>query len=88
MENQIAHLKREWKVYVMAAWMIVVSGFLYHLSGKLEALQRTNLKLSSDVDAVESILISTDSNVAEMKKQLDVTSDKVAVVHKRIMRRR
>jgi hypothetical protein len=88
MENQMAHLKKQWKIYVVAAWMIAVSGFLFYLNLKLEALHQTNLKLSSDVDSVESILISTDSNVAEVKKQVDVIFDKVGVVHQRVMRRR
>ncbi|PID40679.1 MAG: hypothetical protein CR984_01875, partial [Proteobacteria bacterium] len=80
--------KKDWRTYAMAVWMIAVSGFLYHLNGKVEALRQTSLKLSSDVDSVESILISTDSNVADVKKQVDVIHDKMAVVHRRVMRRR
>ena len=88
MQSLVAHLKREWKVYVMALWMIGVSGFLYYLYGQIQTLQRTSLKLSSDVNTMEGIVISTDSNVAEIKKQVDGMSAKVTVIHKRVMRRR
>jgi hypothetical protein len=87
MENFVAHLKKEWKVYAMGIWMIGVTGFLYNLHGQLQAMKQTEIKLSSDVDSMESILISTDGNVAEMKKQVGDISSKVKTIHKRVMRR-
>ena len=87
METIVVHIKKEWKAYVMAIWMIGVTGFLYHLNGQFLVVQQTSLKLSSDVDSIESILISTDSNVADVKKQVEDMSSKVAIIHKRIMRR-
>jgi len=88
MQSVVAHLKSEWKVYVMALWMIGVSGFLYYLDGQVQALQQTSLKLGSAVESMQGILISTDGNVAEIKKQVDDMSAKVTVIHKRVMRRR
>jgi hypothetical protein len=87
MEKFVAHIKREWKVYILAIWMIGVTGYLYRLNGQIEAIKQTNLKLSSDVDSIESIFISTDNNVAEVKKQVEEISAKMAIIHKRIMRR-
>ena len=87
METIVVHIKKEWKAYVMAIWMIGVTGFLYHLNGQFLVVQQTSLKLSSDVDSIESILISTDSNVAEVKNQVGEISTKMRVIHKRIMRR-
>ena len=87
MQKVIAHLKKEWKVYVVAIWMIGVTGFLYHLNGQIQAIKQTSVKLSSDVDSIESILISTDSNVAEVKKQVGEISPKIKNIHKRVMRR-
>jgi hypothetical protein len=88
MQSVVAHLKKEWKVYVMALWMIGVSGFLYYLNGQVQSLQQRSLKLGSDMDAIEGVLISTDGNVQAIKKQVDDMSARVAVIHKRIMRRR
>ncbi|MCB2147935.1 MAG: hypothetical protein KQI81_15770 [Deltaproteobacteria bacterium] len=87
MENVAAHLKKEWKNYVMAIWMLGVTGFLYHLNEQILVIEQASMKLSSDVDSIESILISTDSNVADVKKQIEEISTKVTVIHKRVMRR-
>lgn len=87
MQKFVAHIKTEWKVYVMAIWMIGVTGFLYHLNGEVREIKQTSIKLSSDVDSIESIFISTDNNVAEVKKQVEGMSAKVAIIHKRVMRR-
>ena len=87
METVVAHIRKEWKVYVMAIWMIGVTGFLYHLSGQVREIGQTSIKLSSDVDSIESIFISTDNNVADVKKQVEGMSAKVAIIHKRVMRR-
>ena len=87
MSKVVAHLKKEWKVYVMAIWMIGVTGFLYHLNGQVQEVKQTSIKLSSDVDSIESIFISTDNNVADIKKQVEGMTSKVAIIHKRVMRR-
>lgn len=87
METAVAHIRKEWKVYVMAVWMIGVTGFLYHLNEQVREIKQTSIKLSSDVDAIESIFISTDNNVADVKKQVEGMSAKVAIIHKRVMRR-
>ena len=87
METAVAHIRKEWKVYVMAVWMIGVTGFLYNLNEQVREIKQTSIKLSSDVDAIESIFISTDNNVADVKRQVEGMSAKVAIIHKRVMRR-
>lgn len=88
MNKVITHLKKTWKVYIMGIWMIGVSGFLYYLNGQVRTLNQASLKLSSDVDSVESILIGTDGNVAAMKKKVDDMAAKMETVYLRVMRRR
>ena len=87
MQKVVAHLKKEWKVYAMAIWMAGVTGFLFHTNGRVLAVQQTSMKLSADVDSIESILIGTDGNVAEVKKQMGDMSSKMRNVYKRVMRR-
>lgn len=88
MNKVITHLKKTWKVYIMGIWMIGVSGFLYYLNGQVRTLNQASMKLSSDVDSIESILIGTDGNVAAMKKKVDDISAKMETVYLRVMRRR
>lgn len=87
MSDFVGNLKREWKLYVMAIWMIGVTGFLVHLNTVVQDVRQTCQKLDSDIGSIESILISTDGNVAEMKKRVDDMSAKVSVLYKRVRRR-
>ena len=87
MQNPAARIKNEWKAIVLAVWMIAVSGYLIYLNSTVQELRQVALKLSSDVDSVESILISTDNNVTDIKKRVDEMSAKVDILHKRIRRR-
>ena len=87
MQKYVVHLKKEWKVYAMGIWMLGVTGFLYCQNGQIQAIKQTQVKLSSDVDSIESILIGTDGNVDEMKKQVAGISSRVKTIHKRVMRR-
>lgn len=87
MQNPAARIKNEWKAIVLAVWMIAVSGYLIYLNSTVQELRQVALKLSSDVDSVESILISTDNNVIDIKKRVDEMSAKVDILHKRIRRR-
>lgn len=88
MDNLTAHLKKEWKVYVMALWMIAVTGFLFYLNSTIQETRQACAKLVSDVDSIESVLISTDANVANMKETVDEMSNKVDTIHQRIRRLR
>jgi hypothetical protein len=88
MDKVITHLKKTWKVYIMGIWMIGVSGFLVYLNGQVRTLNQTSMKLSSDVDSIESVLIGADGNVAAMKKKVDDMSAKMETVYLRVMRRR
>ena len=87
MQTFAAHIKKEWKVYTMAVWMIGVTGFLFYLNNVVQKINHTSLKLSSDVDSVESILISTDANVAEIEQQVSDISAHVQIIRKRMRRR-
>ncbi|GAB6908161.1 hypothetical protein JCM12296A_40000 [Desulfosarcina cetonica] len=87
MDKLIQHLKKEWKVYAMAIWMAGITVYLVCLQNRIEMLQNTCLKIHSIVDATENILISTDSNVAQTKKQIDEMMPKIDNVHARVMRR-
>jgi Tfp pilus assembly protein PilO len=87
MQNLAARIRKEWTVIVLAVWMIAVSGYMVYLNSVVQEIRQMAVKLSSDVDSVESILISTDNTVTEMKKQVDEMSAKVAIIHKRMRRR-
>ena len=87
MNNLIAGIKKEWRVAIMAIWMVGVTGYFIYLNGMMQSIRQTANKLSSDLDSVESILISTDNNVNEIKKQVNDMAAKVTVIQQRARRR-
>jgi hypothetical protein len=88
MEKVVLHIKKTWKAYVVGIWMIGVTGFLFYLSGETQAIKQASTQLNSNVGSIESILISTDNNVAEVKIQVEKVASQMKSVHKRVMRRR
>ena len=87
MHSVAERIKNEWKTLVVAVWMIGVTAYLVYMNAMVQDLTRTAAKLTSDVGSIESILISTDGNVSEMKQRLDAMSAKVDIVHQRVRRR-
>jgi len=87
MDTFTAHLKKEWKVYAMTLWMIGVTSFLFYLNSAIQETRQASAKLTSDVDSIESILISTDANVASIKETVGEMSGKVNTIHLRVRRR-
>jgi len=87
MDNFRVHLKKEWKAYAMALWMMGITGFLVYLNSTLLETRRASARLISDVGSIESILISTDANVASMKETVGEMSGKVKMIHLRVRRR-
>lgn len=88
MEKMIEHLKKTWKNYLIGIWMVGMSGFLFYMNEQIRTINQVNTELHSNVDSIESVLIGTDGNVAEVKKKVDDMSGKMENVYRRVMRRR
>ena len=87
LDAHVAHLRKEWKTYAVAIWMIGVVFFLVHLQHRMTMLQQTCSKVDSTTDSIENILVSTDANVAHIKAQVDEMMPTLENVHTRVMRR-
>lgn len=87
MQTLPARLKKEWRLIVLAFWMIGVSAYLIHLHGVVRAVRQTGVQLQTDLQSIAGILISMDSNVGDIREQVDETAAKVTVMHQRIRRR-
>lgn len=83
MENLITRIKQEWGIYILAVWMIGLTGYLIYLNGVLHSIQRMGMKLNSDIESMTGIVISTDSNVTEIRKQVDDMAAKVTLIQQR-----
>lgn len=80
-------LKKEWKFVLMIVWLLGITVFLFSLKGQISQMQRQGNKLSSTLDSVESVVISTDSNVESVTKKLDGVESNVSYIVQRVRRR-
>ena len=87
MENSTRTLKKDWASYVLMVLMVGVILFLVKLNGVLNEVKDIDQKILSNLDSVESIVISTDSNVAEINKQMDGIKSNVIYIVRKIKRR-
>ncbi len=87
MENSTGMLKRDWTSYVLIVLMVGVIVFLVKLNGMLNEIKDVNQKILSNLDSVESIVIGTDSNVAEITKQMDGIKKNVVYIVRKVKRR-
>lgn len=80
-------LKKEWKMVLILLWLVVITFFLYRINDHVERLDAQNSKIASTLDAVESVVLSTDSTVAQLGKRVGVTESNVDFIVQKIRRR-
>lgn len=79
--------KKEWKAILITLWLIIITVFLSRIDGQLDQLNAKNTKIASTLDAVESVVISTDSSVVQMSKKVGDMDSNVAFIVQKIRRR-
>ena len=80
-------IKKEWKTILFILWSIFISYFLIQMNNQIIDLKAQNAKISSTLDSVESVSISTDSGVAQMSKNVDDINANVSFIVQKVRRR-
>jgi lipopolysaccharide export system protein LptC len=80
-------LKKEWKMILILLWLVVITFFLYRINDHVERINAQNAKIASTLDSVESVVLSTDSTVAQMGKRMGATESNVDFIVQKIRRR-
>ena len=80
-------LKKEWKTLLLVIWMIGITYFLFAVNGRLNGMQLEDAQLMSTLDSVESVVLSTDNNIADMSKKIDGINSNVEFVVTKVRRR-
>jgi len=80
-------LKKEWRTLLIVLWLIIITYFIVALNGQLVDLNRQGAKLSSTLDSVESVTLSTDANIAGMGKKIDGINSNVEFIVTKVRRR-
>jgi F0F1-type ATP synthase membrane subunit b/b' len=80
-------IKKEWKTILFILWSIFITYFLIQMNNQIIDLKAQNAKISSTLDSVESVSISTDSGVAQMSKNVDDINANVSFIVQKVRRR-
>ena len=83
----MSFLQREWKTVLIIVWLLLVTVFLFQISGKIERLNQQNARISSTLDSVESIVLSTDSGVVQVGKKVGNMETNVDHILQRVRRK-
>lgn len=76
-------LKKEWKSILIVIWLVAITFFLFKINDHMARLNLQNSKITSTLDSVESIVISTDSGIVQMGKKVgDMESNVDYIVQK------
>ncbi|RJQ76845.1 MAG: hypothetical protein C4519_14105 [Desulfobacteraceae bacterium] len=81
-------LKKEWKTVLIILWLVVVTFFLFQINGQMERLSAQNTKITSTLDSVESIVLSTDSGIVRMDKKVGNMESHVDFIVQKVRRDR
>ncbi len=79
--------KKEWKAILISIWLVVITFVLFNINGQLGRMQETNKKVASTLDTVESVVISTDANVAQTATKVGKMESNTDYLVKRLRRR-
>ncbi|MCP4746040.1 MAG: hypothetical protein GY874_07845 [Desulfobacteraceae bacterium] len=80
-------LKKQWQMVLVTISFIVFVIVLIITQGQINDLQEQNKKLSSTLDSVESVVLSTDSSISEMSKKVDSIGANVSYIIQKVRRR-
>lgn len=64
-------VKKEWKTIALILCLIGLIIFLSQINNQLNVISKQNAKLISTLDSVESVSISTDANINDIRKKVD-----------------
>ena len=80
-------LQKEWKTILFILWSIAITYFLFQMNSQIIDLKAQSAKISSTLDSVESVSISTDSSVVQMSKNVDGINANVSFIVQKIRSR-
>jgi len=80
-------LKKEWRTILPIVWLVVITIVLVRISGQLSDMHDRNALIASTLGSVESIVITTDSGVAQVSRKVGEIESDVDFIVERIRRR-
>jgi hypothetical protein len=79
-------LKKEWKTILIMSWLVLISVLLFQINSQMRRLNQQNAKITSTLDSVESIVLSTDSGVVQVGKKMGHMESNVDFIAQKVRR--
>ena len=77
MESILSNIKHEWKVYLLALWMVCLTAMLINLNTRIQALTRTVNEIDSTMDSIEGIVSGSDYTLGNLEKKVGALKNAV-----------
>lgn len=88
MESLRSNLRYEWKKYVVALWMILVTIFVFSMNNKINRLITKIETIDSTMSSTEGIVSGSDYTLGNIEQKISSLEKKVAVINNRVKRLR
>jgi len=86
MESFQSNFRREWKKYIVAAWMILMTAFFLNINLKInELISRTNA-IESTMSSIEGIVSGSDYTLGNIETTLGKLEENVTVMSHKVKR--
>lgn len=86
MESFQSNARYEWKKYIVALWMILMTAFFININLKINGLIGRINKIESTVGGIEGIVSGSDYTLGNIESVIDTLEKNVTVMSKKVKR--
>ena len=86
MESLRSNLRYEWKKYVVALWIILVTVFVFNMNIKLNRLATRIEKIDSTMSSTEGIVSGSDYTLGNIEQKIVSLEKKISLISSRVKR--
>jgi hypothetical protein len=88
MESLRSNLRYEWKKYVVALWMILISVFVFNMNVKINRLIARIETIDSTMGSTEGIVSGSDYTLGNIEQKIASLEKKISYISSRVKRLR
>jgi hypothetical protein len=86
MESVRSNLRYEWKIYLIALWMICITAFVFHMDMKVRQLVTKVQNIDATMGSIEGIVIGSDYTLGNIEKKVVALEKSVSLISSRVKR--
>jgi len=80
-------LKKEWKTFLIAAWLMLITFFLVFINAKVSGIEQKSIRLSSTLDSVESVVLASDDGLNQISKKVQTMDSSLGFIVEKLRRK-